>query len=142
MILIDGKQTARDIRAELKAQVEAAVSAGRRAPGLAVILVGEDPASQVYVRNKERACAEAGILSFPYRLPADTTQDALLALIAELNGRDDVDGILLQLPLPGQLSASACPPAAKRPWCWAVRSSWASPWPCCWPVPVNSATPR
>ena len=77
MILIDGKQTARDIRAELKAQVEAAVSAGRRAPGLAVILVGEDPASQVYVRNKERACAEA-------------------------------DGILLQLPLPGQLSASAC----------------------------------
>ena len=100
MILIDGKQTARDIRAELKAQVEAAVSAGRRAPGLAVILVGEDPASQVYVRNKERACAEAGILSFPYRLPADTTQEALLALIAELNGRDDVDGILLQLPLP------------------------------------------
>ena len=79
MILIDGKQTARDIRAELKAQVEAAVSAGRRAPGLAVILVGEDPASQVYVRNKERACAEAGILSFPYRLPADTTQEALLA---------------------------------------------------------------
>ena len=79
-----------------------------RRPGLAVILVGEDPASQVYVRNKERACAEAGILSFPYRLPADTTQDALLALIAELNGRDDVDGILLQLPLPGQLSASAC----------------------------------
>ena len=108
MILIDGKQTARDIRAELKAQVEAAVSAGRRAPGLAVILVGEDPASQVYVRNKERACAEAGILSFPYRLPADTTQEALLALIAELNGRDDVDGILLQLPLPEHLSASAC----------------------------------
>ena len=108
MILIDGKQTARDIRAELKAQVEAAVSAGRRAPGLAVILVGEDPASQVYVRNKERACAEAGILSFPYRLPADTTQEALLALIAELNGRDDVDGILLQLPLPKHLSASAC----------------------------------
>ena len=79
MILIDGKQTARDIRAELKAQVEAAVSAGRRAPGLAVILVGEDPASQVYVRNKERACAEAGILSFPYRLPADTTQSAFLS---------------------------------------------------------------
>ena len=108
MILIDGKQTARDIRAELKAQVEAAVSAGRRAPGQAVILVGDDPASQVYVRNKERACAEAGILSFPDRLPADTTQEALLALIAELNGRDDVDGILLQLPLPKHLSASAC----------------------------------
>ena len=114
MILIDGKQTARDIRAELKAQVEAAVSAGRRAPGLAVILVGEDPASQVYVRNKERACAEAGILSFPYRLPADTTQDALLALIAELNGRDDVDGFhpenvgRLSLNLPGMVS---CTPA-------------------------------
>ena len=90
MILIDGKQTARDIRAELKAQVEAAVSAGRRAPGLAVILVGEDPASQVYVRNKERACAEAGILSFPYRLPADTTQEALLALIA---GTEDTNMI-------------------------------------------------
>ena len=114
MILIDGKQTARDIRAELKAQVEAAVSAGRRAPGLAVILVGEDPASQVYVRNKERACAEAGILSFPYRLPADTTQEALLALIAELNGRDDVDGFhpenvgRLSLNLPGMVS---CTPA-------------------------------
>ena len=114
MILIDGKQTARDIRAELKAQVEAAVSAGRRAPGLAVILVGEDPASQVYVRNKERACAEAGILSFPYRLPADTTQEALLALIAELNGRDDVDGFhpenvgRLSLNLSGMVS---CTPA-------------------------------
>ena len=102
--ILDGKALAGRIKEELRCKC------GRlaRAPQLAVVLVGDDPASAIYVRNKERACAEAGILSFPYRLPADTTQDALLALIAELNGRDDVDGILLQLPLPGQLSASAC----------------------------------
>lgn len=106
--IIDGKATAQAVRAELKEEIAARCKDGLRAPGLAVILVGEDPASQVYVRNKERACQDTGILSLPYRLPADTTQEALLALIAELNARPDVDGILLQLPLPAGLDASRC----------------------------------
>ena len=106
--IIDGKATAQAVRAELKEEIAARCKDGLRAPGLAVILVGEDPASQVYVRNKERACQDTGILSLPYRLPADTSQEALLALIAELNARPDVDGILLQLPLPAGLNASRC----------------------------------
>lgn len=106
--IIDGKATAQAVRAELREEIAARCKDGLRAPGLAVILVGDDPASQVYVRNKERACQEAGILSLPYRLPADTSQAALLALIAELNVRPDVDGILLQLPLPSGLDASRC----------------------------------
>lgn len=108
MILIDGKETARAIRAELREEISAAQSQGRRAPGLAVILVGADPASEVYVRNKERACADTGIVSFPYHLPASTSQHELLALIHECNLRPDVDGILLQLPLPEGLDAQAC----------------------------------
>lgn len=106
--IIDGKATAQAVRAELREEIAARCKDGLRAPGLAVILVGEDPASQVYVRNKERACREAGIVSLPYRLPADTSQGALLDLIAELNVRPDVDGILLQLPLPGGLDSSRC----------------------------------
>ncbi len=108
MILIDGKKTARAIREELRAEVDQARARGRRAPGLAVILVGADPASEVYVRNKERACADTGIISFPYHLPAGTGQHELLALIHECNLRPDVDGILLQLPLPEGLDAQAC----------------------------------
>ena len=108
MQLIDGKATAAALRSELKTEIAELQARAGRAPGLAVILVGEDPASQVYVRNKERACAEAGIASLPYHLPAETTQEALLALIAELNERADVDGILLQLPLPGKLDGQAC----------------------------------
>lgn len=108
MQLIDGKATAATLRSELKAEVVALRSRAGRAPGLAVILVGEDPASQVYVRNKERACAEVGICSLPYRLPKETPQAALLDLIAELNGRTEVDGILLQLPLPEGLDDQAC----------------------------------
>ncbi len=108
MSIIDGKATAATLRGELQEQVQKAMQGGKRAPGLAVILVGEDPASQVYVRNKEKACADVGIISVPHRLPADTTQEALLSLIAELNAREDVDGILLQLPLPKGLDADAC----------------------------------
>ena len=108
MIVIDGKKTAQDIRAELADEVGAARAKGRRAPGLAVILVGEDPASQVYVRNKEKACVDVGIVSFAYRLPADTAQQELLQRIRECNARPDVDGILLQLPLPKGLDAQAC----------------------------------
>lgn len=108
MILIDGKKTAAAVRAELAGQVAATRAAGRRAPGLAVILVGEDPASQIYVRNKERACAEAGIASFPHHLLAHTSQRELLRLIAECNAAPEVDGILLQLPLPAGLDAQQC----------------------------------
>jgi methylenetetrahydrofolate dehydrogenase (NADP+)/methenyltetrahydrofolate cyclohydrolase len=107
-VLIDGKNTALLLREELKAEVAEAVAAGRRPPGLAVILAGDDPASQVYVRNKEKACREAGINSFVFRLSAGVGQGELLKLIGELNARPDMDGILLQLPLPPQLDAQAC----------------------------------
>ncbi len=106
--IIDGKSTAATIRGELKEQIASLVASGKRAPGLAVILVGDDAASQVYVRNKERACAEVGINSFPHILPSTTSQTQLLELIASLNARADVDGILLQLPLPAPLDAQAC----------------------------------
>ena len=100
-VKIDGKALA----AQVKAQVAAEVEKLPRQPGLAVVLVGEDPASQVYVRGKEADCAQCGIRSFPYRLPAETTQGDLLALIEKLNGDPAVDGILVQLPLPEPLEA-------------------------------------
>ena len=98
---IDGKALA----AKVKGRVAAAVKTLPRRPGLAVVLVGDDPASQVYVRGKEADCAECGIRSFPYRLPADTSQQALLDLIRKLNDTPEVDGILVQLPLPAPLDA-------------------------------------
>ena len=100
--IIDGKQVAARCREELKQQV-AALRARGIIPGLAVILIGEDPASQVYVRNKHRACEELGIHSEQYTLSADTDRQTLLDLITELNGREEIDGILVQLPLPGHL---------------------------------------
>ena len=100
--IIDGKQVAARCREELKQQV-AALRARGIIPGLAVILVGEDPASQVYVRNKHRACEELGIHSEQYTLSADTDRQTLLDLITELDGREEIDGILVQLPLPGHL---------------------------------------
>ena len=108
MILIDGKQISTDVRAEVQAEIAGATAKGIRVPGLAVILVGEDPASQVYVRNKEKACETTGIRSIPHRLPATTSQDELLALIDSLNRDDSMDGILLQLPLPKGLDADRC----------------------------------
>ncbi len=105
MILLDGKATAQSIRTELKAEVTALTAAKDRAPGLAVILAGQDPASQVYVRNKERACAEIGIASFPHVLPESTSQAELTALIDRLNVDQRVDGILLQLPVPRGLDS-------------------------------------
>ena len=95
-IIIDGKALA----AKCKEEVRTAVDAMARKPGLAVILVGENPASQVYVRNKQKDCQECGIHSEEFVLPADYGQNALLTLIAELNRREDIDGILCQLPLP------------------------------------------
>lgn len=101
--LIDGKAIAALVRKQVALQVEARQADGKRAPGLAVVVVGEDPASQVYVTNKHRACEQVGILSFQYALPSDTTQSALEQLIDELNADPRVDGTLLQLPLPAHL---------------------------------------
>lgn len=103
--LINGKEIAASVRQQVAAGVEARQQSGLRAPGLAVVLVGDDPASHVYVGNKRKACDEAGILSLSYDLPADTSQEALEALIDELNENPTVDGILLQLPLPDHLDA-------------------------------------
>ncbi|SPJ34670.1 bifunctional methylenetetrahydrofolate dehydrogenase/methenyltetrahydrofolate cyclohydrolase FolD [Kushneria phyllosphaerae] len=103
--LIDGKATAQKVRERVTQQVAERRREGKRVPGLAVVLVGDDAASEVYVRNKHRACEQAGILSFQHQLPAETTQHALEALIDQLNADTSVDGILLQLPLPGHLDA-------------------------------------
>ncbi|GAU07950.1 bifunctional methylenetetrahydrofolate dehydrogenase/methenyltetrahydrofolate cyclohydrolase FolD [Desulfoplanes formicivorans] len=108
MILLDGKATAAAIRKELGEKVGILKSTTGKVPGLAVILAGEDPASAVYVRNKERACAEAGIVSKGYKLPASTTQEELEGLIRKLNEDDSVHGILLQLPVPQGLDSDRC----------------------------------
>ena len=101
--IIDGKAIAQQIQNEVAAKIRARTAAGKRPPGLAVILVGDDGASRIYVRNKRRACDAAGITSFDYDLPIDTEQSTVLSLIDELNARDEVDGILVQLPLPAQI---------------------------------------
>ncbi|MBM5573923.1 bifunctional methylenetetrahydrofolate dehydrogenase/methenyltetrahydrofolate cyclohydrolase FolD [Deefgea sp. CFH1-16] len=103
--ILDGKAISQEIVAEVRTKVDARVASGKRAPALAVILVGSDPASQVYVGNKKRQCENAGITSFAYDLPADTAEAEVLKLVAELNTRDDVDGILVQLPLPKHIDA-------------------------------------
>lgn len=102
-IQIDGKALA----AKVKDRVRTSASTLQRQPGLAVILVGENPASKVYVAGKEKDCAECGIRSFPHKLPAETTQEELMALIQTLNNDPLVDGILCQLPLPEHLSEDA-----------------------------------
>jgi methylenetetrahydrofolate dehydrogenase (NADP+)/methenyltetrahydrofolate cyclohydrolase len=98
--IIDGKAFAEGLRARLAESVADFVAKAGRKPGLAVVLVGEDAASAVYVRSKGKATEAAGMASFTYRMPADTTQEALLAKVAELNADPGVDGILVQLPLP------------------------------------------
>jgi len=104
---IDGKKVAQQVRDQVKAGVQARLAAGYRAPGLAVVLVGNDPASEVYVGSKRRACEEVGIISKAYDLPASATQAELEALIDQLNEDASVDGILVQLPLPEGLDAQA-----------------------------------
>ena len=105
--ILDGRAIAARLRLDTARQVAQLAARHGRAPGLAVILVGNDPASAVYVRNKKRACAEAGIVSFSHPLPADTSQQHLLGLIAELNADLQVDGILVQLPLPAHIDTEA-----------------------------------
>ena len=100
--IISGKETAAKIRERLSAQIDQLREKGYQ-PGLAVVIVGDDPASQVYVRNKEKACKEVGIAAQTFALPKETTQQELMALIDTLNARSDVHGILVQLPLPRHL---------------------------------------
>ena len=106
-MIIDGKKIAAEIRAEIAADAARFAAEAGRAPGLAVVLAGENPASVSYVTAKERACAECGIRSFPVRLPATVSQEALLAEVARLNADPEVDGILVQLPLPKGLDEQA-----------------------------------
>ena len=104
--ILDGKTVANALQEEIAARVTAFKAESGITPCLAAVLVGDDPASQVYVRNKERACEKVGMTSQLFRLPAKTTQAELLALVGKLNGDDNVSGILVQLPLPRQLEAS------------------------------------
>ncbi|MBD5607382.1 MAG: bifunctional methylenetetrahydrofolate dehydrogenase/methenyltetrahydrofolate cyclohydrolase FolD [Desulfovibrio sp.] len=108
MRILDGKKIAADLRAEARDEIRDGVARGIRPPGLAVILAGDDPASQIYVRNKRKACEEIGVVSHPFILPNDVSEAEVLKLIAELNARDDIDGILLQLPLPEGIDSRKC----------------------------------
>lgn len=104
--IIDGKLISQTVRSEVGARVKARVEAGLRAPGLAVVLVGQDPASQVYVGSKRRACEEVGFVSKSYDLPTTTSESELLNLIDELNQDPEIDGILVQLPLPAGMDST------------------------------------
>ena len=101
--IIDGKAIAAGIRADIKQQIDQRLAQGLRAPGLAVILIGDNPASHVYVNNKKKACVEAGFVSKSYEMPDNTSEAELLDLIQQLNADANIDGILVQLPLPKQI---------------------------------------
>jgi methylenetetrahydrofolate dehydrogenase (NADP+) / methenyltetrahydrofolate cyclohydrolase len=105
--LIDGKAIALVLREDIKTKVAAIVASGKRAPGLAVVIVGEDPASQIYVRNKHQATEAAGMRSVKRVLPATATQAEVLAVVQELNADPGIDGILVQLPVPKQIDSKA-----------------------------------
>ncbi|PMH41886.1 bifunctional methylenetetrahydrofolate dehydrogenase/methenyltetrahydrofolate cyclohydrolase [Vibrio sp. 10N.286.49.B3] len=103
---IDGKLISQTVRSEVAARVKARTEAGLRPPGLAVVLVGDDPASQVYVGSKRRACEEVGFISKSFDLPATTTEEEILALVDQLNDDTEIDGILVQLPLPAGIDTT------------------------------------
>ncbi len=105
--VIDGRKVAGEVKAQVRTVIEAALARGRRRPALAVVKVGDNPASAVYVRNKRRACEEVGIRSVAHDLPLSTSEIELLALVDELNRDPDLDGILVQLPLPVQIQSTA-----------------------------------
>ena len=105
--IIDGKGIAEQIKARVRVETDALAAAGKRRPGLAVVMVGDSAASQVYVRNKRRSCEQAGIFSSAHDLPASTSEAELLSLIALLNADSAIDGILVQLPLPAQIRSRA-----------------------------------
>lgn len=104
--IISGNAISAQIKSEIAAQIQAHLEQGRRAPGLAVVLVGADPASQIYVGNKRKSCEQIGIQSSSFDLPETTSEEELLALIEKLNQDDTVDGILVQLPLPEHIDSS------------------------------------
>lgn len=103
-LILDGKSLAKKIREDLKKEIDGYLKKGLRNPALVVILVGEDPASKVYVENKRKACKEVGINSMVFNLPENTTQVELLELIGKFNGDENIDGILVQLPLPSHIN--------------------------------------
>jgi methylenetetrahydrofolate dehydrogenase (NADP+)/methenyltetrahydrofolate cyclohydrolase len=103
--LIDGKAIAAKVRQSVKQRIDERLANQQRPPGLAVILVGQDPASEIYVRNKRKACDEAGVISRSFDLPIDTSEQELLTLINDLNRDDSIDGILVQFPLPDHIDA-------------------------------------
>jgi methylenetetrahydrofolate dehydrogenase (NADP+) / methenyltetrahydrofolate cyclohydrolase len=105
--LIDGKAIAESLKLEVRGAIEALVATGGRRPGLAVVLVGNNPASEVYVRNKRRSSEDVGVISVAHDLPASATEAELLALIRRLNDEPSIDGILVQLPLPSQIRGRA-----------------------------------
>ena len=105
--IINGKVLADNLLIKIRHEVDSRIASGKRAPGLAVILVGDNPASGIYVRNKRHACERTGVRSVGYDLPASTPQDALLALIDQLNADASIDGILVQLPLPTHIADRA-----------------------------------
>ncbi len=112
--VIDGKKLAAERIEELRQRIDARDARGLRRPGLAVVLVGTDPASRIYVRNKRRACKKAGIVARDYDLPESTSQSELLVLIDRLNADPEIDGVLVQLPLPAHVDASAVTNAIDR----------------------------
>lgn len=107
MTILDGKKVAADIRAELREQVEALKADGKRVPKLAVVLVGNNPASEVYVANKMKACAEVGMEAMKISYPMDISEQTLINEIAKLNSDDTIDGFIVQLPLPAHINEAA-----------------------------------
>jgi len=104
--IIDGKKLAQDLKQQCKKRIDVRLANQQRAPGLAVVLVGADPASEVYVRNKRQSCDQIGVLSKSYDLPESTSQQELFDLVTELNNDSEIDGILVQLPLPNHIDTS------------------------------------
>ena len=107
MLIIDGKKVSSEVKQSIKERTDALKEAYHITPGLAVVIVGDDPGSRVYVSDRKTACAAVGFISEEYALPAETTQDELLALVDTLNTRENINGILVQLPLPGHLDDKA-----------------------------------
>ena len=117
-VILDGKATSAQVRGEIATAARALTERTGVVPGLAVVIVGDDPASQVYVRNKRRACEQVGFYSEGFELPADTTQETLEALVDRLNEDDRIHGILVQLPLPRHLTPGASCSASVRTRTW------------------------
>ena len=144
--IIDGTAIAEQVRAELSKEVEARLAAGLSRPGLATVLVGENPASHSYVRMKQKACEKVGIKSFGQIYPADITQSELEKVVGDLNASPEVNGILVQLPLPKGLDEERVltPSASKRTWMAFTRSisvAWRrkAASPCSCPAPPSVA---